>query len=398
MWIPETAEELEATVAAGSLEETNTLEAKQQFPSNKKLAKEIAALANDGGVLLIGVAEDEHDRLTKLNPVKLQGARERIDQIIQTSIQETLSVEIRALELEGDPSRGYLVIIVPASPRAPHMVIVGKDNRYYGRGDNTVRRLSEGEVARLYARREKWEIDRVAWMRSIIDDSPVVESSENGFLHIAIRPLFSSDSILEQALYSSDAASVDELLRTLLLRSAEKITLRCPDVPSLRIVEWHENVSGWISYLDRSGDLGEVREPDYIVDLHVNRSGEVRLFCGYAVLNHHSHDMVIRGQLVAHLCMLVLRFTSEILSQSENLHPVAIGLGLTNTKDAALWEQAKQGRPWDKFVRSDVAEYVKTDQVSPLSIAREPQRVASALTRQLFSGLSDGQYDPFGLN
>jgi len=45
-------------------------------------------------------------------------------------------------------------VIVPQSARAPHMVIVKGDNRYYGRDARGNRVLNEGDVARLYERRQ----------------------------------------------------------------------------------------------------------------------------------------------------------------------------------------------------------------------------------------------------
>jgi hypothetical protein len=50
---------------------------------------------------------------------------------------------------------GYLVVIIPASPRAPHMVTLEGENRYYGRGATGNRILNQGDVARLYQRREQ---------------------------------------------------------------------------------------------------------------------------------------------------------------------------------------------------------------------------------------------------
>jgi hypothetical protein len=97
----------------------------------------------DGGVLIYGVAEDEHGRPTALRPFKLAGARERVDQISQSSISEPPEIDVRALECPNDPSRGYLVVVVPQSPRAPHQVIVRGEMRYYGRGATGNRRLTE---------------------------------------------------------------------------------------------------------------------------------------------------------------------------------------------------------------------------------------------------------------
>ena len=74
----------------------------------------------DGGVLVYGLGEDEHKHLTELAPFKLAGAAERIAQIVQTSIAEPPYIETRPLPCDGDVARGYLAVVVPQSPRAPH--------------------------------------------------------------------------------------------------------------------------------------------------------------------------------------------------------------------------------------------------------------------------------------
>jgi len=99
---------------------------------NKDIAKDVAAMANNGGVLVYGIDEDEHKRPTILAPIALRGQRERIDAVVHTSIAPP-QIQIDEHPLGSDPERGYLVVAVPASPQAPHMVIADKDNRYYQR-------------------------------------------------------------------------------------------------------------------------------------------------------------------------------------------------------------------------------------------------------------------------
>src|SRR4051812_39846359 len=135
MWIPKNAEELELLVPRGELEESATLDFKREVPDkSKSLATDIAALANDGGVLIFGVGEDETKRPTLLQPFQLDGVPERIASIVRSSISPPPFCEITTLPIPGEKGTGYLLVIVPASPIAPHMVIVNQENRFYGRG------------------------------------------------------------------------------------------------------------------------------------------------------------------------------------------------------------------------------------------------------------------------
>lgn len=55
---------------------------------NADLAVDVAAMTTDGGVLLYGVAEDEHGRPTVPRPMELAGTAERVGQIVASSISE----------------------------------------------------------------------------------------------------------------------------------------------------------------------------------------------------------------------------------------------------------------------------------------------------------------------
>ncbi len=68
MWIPKSEQDIEQAIAAGTLIETLTFDAKALPGKSKDIAKDIAAMTVDGGVILYGVAEDENKRLTKLAP------------------------------------------------------------------------------------------------------------------------------------------------------------------------------------------------------------------------------------------------------------------------------------------------------------------------------------------
>jgi len=202
MWVRTTEHEILAAIEAEDLTETASFDAKASLPAkgkSKDLAVDVAAMANDGGTLLYGVGEDQNDRLTVLQPFVLLGARERVDQIIRTSISEPPTIEVHAIPTDDDPSIGYLVIAVPPSPRAPHMVTVGKDNRYYGRSATGNTPLTEGEVGRLYERRQRWEVDRAAMLEEAIGLAPIPSRNGFAYLHLVARPVVPNEDLFDKA-------------------------------------------------------------------------------------------------------------------------------------------------------------------------------------------------------
>jgi len=177
MWIPASAAEIERAATARELRETASFDAKKTLPipaRNECLAVDVAAMSTDGGVLLYGVGEDRSGQPVTPSPIPLAGAKERVDQIVQTSIAEAPHIEIREYPTGADASVGYLLVVIPQSARAPHQVTVGGNLRFYGRGATGNRVLTEGEIARLYERRRAWEQDAEdCWTEPSSDrDSP----------------------------------------------------------------------------------------------------------------------------------------------------------------------------------------------------------------------------------
>jgi hypothetical protein len=167
----------------------------------------------DGGVLLYGVGGSDPTRPDQLMPFQLAGAAERIDQVAQAGIAEPPTIEIHDIPAPDQDGRGYLVVLIPASPRAPHMVTIEGDNRYYGRGATGNRILPEGDVARLYERRERWEVNREEWLAEILRDFPFEYDQPMevvGPMVVAARPVVGSTDVLRRA---AGDGEIDQLVR-----------------------------------------------------------------------------------------------------------------------------------------------------------------------------------------
>lgn len=144
-----------AAANAGLLVESHYFELKSIIPSgtsaNRELARDLASFAIDGGALLVGLAEPKDGSPPKPEPVELGGLAERVEQIAHSIPDPPLPVTCTPIPSSDDPSRGYLLIEIPATGVAPHMV----DGVYRGRGDKTKRKLSDPEVLRLHQDRAR---------------------------------------------------------------------------------------------------------------------------------------------------------------------------------------------------------------------------------------------------
>lgn len=96
-----------------------------------------------------------------------------------------------------DPGRNALLLSVPQSASAPHMV----DGQYWGRSADGKRPLSDVEVARLFAERRLAADDFEAKLRAITDELDPVPTTERQLVHfsVLVRPVMPPrDGFIEQ--------------------------------------------------------------------------------------------------------------------------------------------------------------------------------------------------------
>ena len=127
-------------------------------------------------------------------------------------------IEIHDIPSNEQAGMGYLCVVVPVSPRAPHMLTIDRDNRYWGRGATGNRLLTEGEVSRLYERRERWEQDRDQLLARVIESVPpfTFDVAQVGLVGTIVRPVMPSRELLRDAAGTNrvDAFLQNELLGT----------------------------------------------------------------------------------------------------------------------------------------------------------------------------------------
>ena len=150
MWAPKTWTELENLVGVG--EETPSLEFKRLIsPNTAEVAKDIAAMTVNGGVVIYGMDEDKATgKASALIPIVLRGVEERLHSIAGMKIAPVPVFDVATLTANPEDSEGVIVVSVPPSTQAPHCV----EHRFPCREGTTTRNLTEPEIARLYANRQ----------------------------------------------------------------------------------------------------------------------------------------------------------------------------------------------------------------------------------------------------
>lgn len=221
-WMPKTEADLQAAVDGGLFEESHHLDLKKAPNSkgdNKELARDLSSFAVDGGTLIIGVQENKESRTFGLAPQPLIGLPEKIEQVARTIPDPPLNILTEEIRAAADDGTGYLIVHIPASPVAPHMV----DNRYFGRGDKTKYQMGDAEVVALHARRRNTEADTLALLRTEMDEDSLRDVGAQSHLFLVAQP---TAGRRDMCLPITGAQDWNMRLHTLISRVQKNQTLR----------------------------------------------------------------------------------------------------------------------------------------------------------------------------
>jgi hypothetical protein len=396
MWIPKTEDEIIRAVSSGSLEESTTFDAKESLPDkNVEIAKDIAAMCNDGGVIIYGIGEDENKRLTRLTPVPIKGQAERIASIIQSAISEPPKVFINEpIPFSKNPSLGFIVVEIPPSERAPHMVVVKGEYRYYGRGAKGNVPLSEGDVARLYERRKRTEADLDALLEKEISNSYLSPNPNFSYFHLIVHPTISLQSILPK---------IEEPNRPLLRVLSDLVDAVIEEDPlqgnyrprfNPYISRWEhipEGARGKISVPQNPQSPGAPGDT-LVVDIENNGTGH--LFCGRAAENKQGSHLFFPKVVIGNaLCYLL--FLGKIYDKSGYIGMVDIGLGITGLRGSVIQTDDRVlSHVRQKFERE---QYQATKRISAKSFMQimDVVDVVEDLLSPLIKTMTQGRHDEF---
>jgi hypothetical protein len=218
MWSPKTSAELIQAIDEDTLpHEAAAFEVKTKLPERSKnsdIAVDVAAMATDGGIIIYGVLENKEKATFMATPISLVGVKDRISEIISSNIREEVSFDVRLLPLEGDPSTGFVVVEVPASVRAPHMVEVRGEHRFYGRVPGGNRPLTESRIAALYERRALADTAARRALDEAVAHAPIEPGDRRGDLFVVVRPLLSDSGVRERALGDNEFQAMLTAVKT----------------------------------------------------------------------------------------------------------------------------------------------------------------------------------------
>lgn len=403
-WTPTSWDDIQAAVQSSHLDETHWVELKREVPttkgSNAELARDLASFAVDGGLLVIGVEEDSLGRAQTVIGADLAGLAERVDAIARTRIDPPLIVRSHSpLEDPTRPGIGCLVVEIPPSASAPHMV----DHVYYGRGDRAKIRLSDPQVREAVERRLLGHADLPALLDDLAETDPVPDHSDrtNGRLYFAVHPVAArEDALVELCTVRASEQLNNSLLRALSARG------RSTFAPDLAVGVWRRQSDG-ITLTSGVRETGAVRE-DSLLELTVLENGGVHVLCGRGTSQAPSpwraigRDgtprtyRVVLPALVLGLVHAALALAADLADRHMNYQGQwQIGLRLTGIKGAIPWEYVQNGdiefaQPYNRDT------YEHTTIAPGIELTDHADAVTERLVAPLLRGLGiDGRFLPY---
>lgn len=390
-WQPASEQDLQAALDAGLLEETKYLELKRELGSskaaNKELARDLAQFAIDGGLLIVGVDEHKDDPSSPftLTPVTLAGLPERVEQIAISLPDPPLPVTCTTIPSAADPARGYLLVSIPSSGAAPHMV----EGVYYGRGDKTRHRLSDSRVLELHQRRADREAIAAGLLDTYIERDPVPsEVRRQAHLFLIAAPLSARPEMLLDVIEGGDwHATLDKI-------AASARTIRddafAPNLSSVgSFARRHGGVAMTTYGLTANRQLADANHEDF-VELELMEDGTVHLMTTRLSDGLQGDDtQMIFADMIPVFTRQLIELARGVSDHTGYLGPWLLGHAATGI--AGLSAYIHQFRSAGPSLPRDLNRYSKTVTASVAELSQTPGELTRRLTGQLLRSL--GQAD-----
>lgn len=324
-WFPETYRDVVEALEDGRIEEGAHLEFKRELATgsaaNLKLARSLASFANDGGTLVFGVDEPAAG-VYRPSPVPANGLRERIEQVAASRVDPPLFVQVQTIRTESDPGEGIVVVRVPASAAAPHMV----DGRYYGRAGSTTTMLSDAQVRAVINNREAAMGPVLELLNEDIGRDPIPpDLRRHAHLHVVARPRFAPDDLVLSSVMERADGNWSTWFHKHLLAGPFRPRFGSawsPDLTTAASSVGHRAVGAALHdhYIGQDRSASELvtdpdklgRYEDGLLDLEVEEDGTLHLYCGRASDTHPSSGEVVLPVVVAGLVLRTVQIAARI--------------------------------------------------------------------------------------
>ena len=381
-WRPRNESDLQEAIDNEIVNENHSVELKREIAKgsshNRELARDLASLAVDGGLLIVGIEEDKATRKKKLAPQPLTRLAERVDQVARSIPDLPLSVITRDIAATGRPGDGYLLIHVPESPTAPHMV----DHKYLGRGDVTKTYLSDGDVRRLHDRRWASLLDVEEMLRAEIARDPAGDE-DAAHLFLLAQPLTArSDLALDLMTGGTWERRLLELGHAQPLGSLPGFS---PDLSSVTRVS--RRTDGVALSTHNLGPTRERLEGGDVAEVELHEDGGLRIYMSRLSDTLRDGGPVIFEVAVVLWTLRLLGLSRRVAEHGSYLGNWALGAAATGLRGKRAYESTQRWPARGNMSTLDADTYMQAGFASYAELASDAGVVASRLVGRLVRAL-----------
>lgn len=380
MEVPRDARELEKAVKRGSLQERATLEFKREVSASAAAA--VAAMTVNGGTVVVGVDEDGRKRPAQLAPLAdPHEAKDDLSRTITGRVMPPPSVHVNVVE--RDDEAGYLVVEVPPSPQAPHMVFKhdggAKPGVFYTRDDSGNQPMDERTVEQLYLRRHRLLGRPDARADEQLPAAP--DGADGPVLRLAVTPTVPLDGALDRAAGAAGATRA-EYLNEVVERCARERAF--PTGETIRLTDFKGK---W-----KECFTGAHRQPSRTERMEVGDDGAVR-YAEDMPTPYGDIDPVFFADAVSR----VVAVAAEIVHDARNLAPLDVTVRIDGLAGKRFYVRPLIGTVIRGEPRTlDEDHYAAAHRCAARMVYEDPAACArEVLGRFVRAGAADGAEDPF---
>ena len=185
-----------------SVSESDQFDAKGEMwggsdSEKREFAKDVAALANHtGGLIVVGAQEDQDSKVAQVESCELRDD-EWISKVLANNLAPYLGgVVVDRIDDSNNPGKGWLLVSVPRSPDGPHGVMINEGFRFPKRDGTTTRWLSITELRDAFAaqvRRSTHDDEQLELMLELVRRYPLSDRCPPILLEVSATPSFAGD-------------------------------------------------------------------------------------------------------------------------------------------------------------------------------------------------------------
>lgn len=382
---------VETAAREGLINERTHCELKRGLPpssQNIEIARDIASMTVEGGVILYGVEDAGAGRAGAVVGIRdAEAAKSRLIAIAQGSVQPSVMCDVRVIPHPDDPDIGCVLVMIPPSPVAPHRA----DERYWGRSAEGKRVLSDADVAALFAaRRNRVDDFRETLIGLDQDFDPVPPTGRtNGHLYYCARPL-------QMPTTAAEWDRQENVLQNVVAARAFDGGWGGASLMSLNFAEAHP---AGIMANSLSPDDNQIAEENRAVRLLLRDDGGVDLASGIATRERPLQEggaqtVVLTAATLTQLDQAV-RVTAHLGRRIGYAGSWKLGMRVTGIRGLASADAVGEYSLGRTHVYPE-SEYLGTTEATTAELSDRPQgvveRMAAAFTRGL--GVAD-RYFPY---